>query len=700
MIVHRWLAFGLIVVESLTLVVTAGAWLYALAICAVALVGALGYCAYRVPMRPKAYALAIGAAGFGASLWFGVVGGDAPLTSSYAIMQTLARYLIFAQTLDFFMLDGGIGGAQVSAITRVPGGTWTRLPWALPFTGVVAMGCASHVVSASSRHDLFLVLAGAFSVLFTLFYAVRTEQGEPTIPPTRPRRGVSSPRIIGVAVLTASAFLGLVSSLLFYRNIAQIDDFFTRVLAMRSDSNARGFSDQARLTSINDNKNQDADSVAVRVQAANEPGYLRAYAYSTFDGREWKRPPMNRQLAPLATPKRPEPSSKAELNTFVLRDPGNEVSTATMEVWPASSIGEPFVLPQSAVRLFTRADSVKADTNLGISTPLRGRGMSYRVSVAGSSLRSPLETLTPVDIEMFTSVPEVIDPRVRDLATSITSGCSNTAERIAAVESYFSQCEYRFGITVPPGENPLNAFLLRRLPAHCEYYASGAAVLLRLSGVPCRYVTGFVVAERGMFGGHWVARNRDAHAWVEAWDSTVGTAGRWMVVECTPGEGVPRGTDRSRFLMLYNEIAFLFATARNLLAGLSLHAVLQWFGENPVRLICVIGIFGMLIAVAWRVLLRRRPRRKNRGVPVSAEVLELRALLAKLDRFAANRGLVRDTGETLLRFADRVAAAPGDPRDLEAVADWYRNYSAVRYLARPTTHQIQELADSLRDLRK
>ena len=59
-----------------------------------------------------------------------------------------------------------------------------------------------------------------------------------------------------------------------------------------------------------------------------------------------------------------------------------------------------------------------------------------------------------------------------------------------------------------------------------------AVLLLRSLGVPARYVTGYVVDEYNSDTGRWLARNLDAHAWVEAYDDR---AQRWVAVESTPG---------------------------------------------------------------------------------------------------------------------------------------------------------------------
>ena len=87
----------------------------------------------------------------------------------------------------------------------------------------------------------------------------------------------------------------------------------------------------------------------------------------------------------------------------------------------------------------------------------------------------------------------------------------------------------------------ISYFILNRPPAHCEYFATAAVIFLRLNGIPARYVVGFGVDEPSTSddssGDIWIGKNRDAHAWVEAYDRQ---KKRWAIVEATPGMNLPK----------------------------------------------------------------------------------------------------------------------------------------------------------------
>src|SRR5205814_8379510 len=77
---------------------------------------------------------------------------------------------------------------------------------------------------------------------------------------------------------------------------------------------------------------------------------------------------------------------------------------------------------------------------------------------------------------------------------------------------------------------PVAEFVFDKKRGYCEYFASAAAVLLRLQGVPARYVTGFSMDAAARVGGHYVVRESDAHAWIEAWIPGRG----WVEADPTP----------------------------------------------------------------------------------------------------------------------------------------------------------------------
>ena len=239
------------------------------------------------------------------------------------------------------------------------------------------------------------------------------------------------------------------------------------------------------------------------------------------------------------------------------------------------------------------------------------------------------------------------DEQLAALADRIFEGRDTTAGQIAAVESYFrSNHNYQFGADLGGTGNPLRAFLLNQLASHCEFFATAATVMLRTRGVPARYVTGFVAAEINPIGGYWVARNEDAHAWCEAWDPARG----WVIVEATPAGGVPGPRRSPAFSQFWDAAAAAIARLR------------QTYGERgawwAVRAVAagLLSPSGLLIAACLGVAGAAAGWRRWRAARIDDPARRrARRRLRSLDRSLRRAGLVRDPGEPLHAFADRVS---------------------------------------------
>src|SRR5690606_17110031 len=198
---------------------------------------------------------------------------------------------------------------------------------------------------------------------------------------------------------------------------------------------------------------------------------------------------------------------------------------------------------------------IRVDANGIVSQPDRVTAIPYMLTAAATAndgRDAAFETLSQARREVLSTLDAPIDPAVEALAADVFADCDTAAQKIAAVQQYFqSNYKYQLGINIPHRMDPVTFFLTQRPGAHCEYFATGTAVLLRIARVPCRYVVGFVAAERNKVGGFWVARQKDAHAWVEAYDDE---AGRWVSVDSTSAHGVSRPTDRTYVAQLSDSL--------------------------------------------------------------------------------------------------------------------------------------------------
>ena len=136
-------------------------------------------------------------------------------------------------------------------------------------------------------------------------------------------------------------------------------------------------------------------------------------------------------------------------------------------------------------------------------------------------------------------LPGDLQRRLANLAATLGPPDARDDETIAAVTRALRE---KHGYTIEPspppaGVDPVESFLLGERPGHCELFASAAVLLMRVRGVPARYVTGFRGGEWNGVGGYVAVRDDRAHAWAEAYVSDKG----WMRVDATPpGPPPPR----------------------------------------------------------------------------------------------------------------------------------------------------------------
>jgi transglutaminase-like putative cysteine protease len=149
----------------------------------------------------------------------------------------------------------------------------------------------------------------------------------------------------------------------------------------------------------------------------------------------------------------------------------------------------------------------------------------------------PYEGIAPGALDTYLRVPESLASRIRSLATKITAGKNTPAAKTDAVVAWLRRT-HGYTTTLKRDEriaDPVEDFLLVQTAGHCEYFASAAAILLRLAGVPTRYVNGFLGGEWNSMREAITVRENRAHSWIEAYMGREG----WVRVDATPAQRRP-----------------------------------------------------------------------------------------------------------------------------------------------------------------
>ena len=161
-------------------------------------------------------------------------------------------------------------------------------------------------------------------------------------------------------------------------------------------------------------------------------------------------------------------------------------------------------------------------------------------TLSNPSQRSRAENFSeiPDDLRPFLKLPK----GTRELAELMTlaSPRRDVGDSATQLVEYFEamfRSEFKYSLDIPVlPQDSLYEFLLRERQGHCEFFAAGLTLLLRINGIPARVVGGFA-------GGAWdeststlIFQGRHAHAWVEWWSPDAG----WQLADGTPAgsEGV------------------------------------------------------------------------------------------------------------------------------------------------------------------
>ncbi len=451
----------------------------------------------------------------------------------------------------------------------------------------------------------------------------------------------------------------------------------------------------SRIGSIRKHMLADPTAVALCAYATSAPGYLRGTVFDVYQDGRWAAISNHRLPNQMASPSidardvlpsgqgltRLQGRASRTLRRFFLYEPRDE-RIASIEIHNDPLKGPVIFTPlatrwvEASSRAITVSHHDVIQAGVNIANP-------YVCGVANTSNR---ESVQPRRRSLLLQIPPGIESQIGELSRSICASHPAAPAKASAVSGYLRE-NYRYSLTeVQPRSavDPIVQFLRSKHAAHCEYFATATVLLLRASGVPARYVTGYVTSEYSDEEANWVARNRDAHAWVEAYDDITG---HWFPVESTPGrtyESLSLEGANSDFFTKSNSgqsdddhaddswFSLVWAWMTSMRATDPLFAIFR-FGQIP--------FFCVLVFLLWKSIRRGYDNEAN------PEDVKSKQMLQRIDRKLKKLSLIRQPHETLHQFALRIEHAVAtemvDPDRhgdfLKQAASWYRQYAAARY---------------------
>ena len=453
---------------------------------------------------------------------------------------------------------------------------------------------------------------------------------------------------------------------------------YASTLMNRVKSELRLFRVSSDLSTIQDLRG----SSEVFARVFGPPTYLRGQVFFKFEGGSWSgiEARVDRELLTSATGR--FPLSSSEDPSAPVASPAPNATAWRIE--PVKLQSGPVVAPAGAVEVISSMDELELDPFDGLVGDVV---KPYQVLATGSpgegvSTRRPRPDTASWKAH-YLQLPDHLQEPLRRKVREITEGAELGEKALAnRLESYLAQNGHYKPDAKHSKRFPILHFLGEGgLAGHCEYFATTHALMLRSVGIPTRYVVGYNAAERNPVGDYLIVRDRDAHAWVEAY-----IEGEWTVFDPTPAaereQSHPRGWETAIMKGLWDYFKHVSSALWRWISDLE--------GSDWERKV-LLSLLGLIIFFITALLFRFR--KQIRAVFRSEETDDrLRALGERFYGETQKRGLGKELSETPSEFADRLAT-----NRLVAEAKWLEDYVEARYRG-ADTERVSKLQEGLNDL--
>lgn len=623
-------------------------------------------------------------------------------------------YLLWAITFAVFL------AVMKSLFLRVSGDFMQM--YALSFLSVMAAAVVNPGLSFGVLMLPYTVLLVFSLVLNNLRRSIEKQVGGPSSAPGdmdvfMARKGIIGRRFVAMTTgVTLVVFLASIGFFFLFPRMGL--GFFSR--QQRKPTAITGFSEQVTLGDFGNIA--DDQGVVMRVVPNGEmsgskvriPLRMKGQSLDTYDGRSW------RKTTAMRTPLNMYRDGVLRRPGFEAPDEGSWMRDVYLEPMSGSvhvMFGEPVIAgfkPPTGSLDDLRKDRYSFHTDFAGDFTMTGPDSSavvYTVqSMPGPDDPTVLReagTDYPARIRSLYLPLPAQQQGVVDLARSMTAGLDNPHDISVAIESALKS-GWEYSLDSRHGDvDPLADFLLTNRTGHCEYFASGMVVLLRLLGVPARIVNGFYGGVRNDYGDYVALRRADAHSWVEVYFPGHG----WVTFDPTPASALDMrraggffasftsAVDAMRLTWYRWVVEYDLEKQFDFLAGLLSVRKSTKFGENvsfsDVRRVfrkmfnlpwgTIFGVpFGLAILFAggrWLYMWFK----PGGGLP--APVTGVRQY-RRMRRLLKKRGMRRSSSETQMEFAARCGHRW--PQAAEAAARVAAAYVAV-LSDRPSPHSDADL---------
>lgn len=424
-------------------------------------------------------------------------------------------------------LVGGLVGAAISTVAPMPTGAFP----VVPYSAVCGAGVALAVYLSYARAWVYAWIA-AFLV------AILGAQGELDAPTGAVEAGAAAVSIGCFLYRSSVPLSGRLAGFLAFVVVGALGGGTTVSAAqgalarategwMSGEIFASGFGSGDSIHLSPTSVASLSDRVVLEV-TGRAPDRLRLGVLDAFDGASWTRSsPVDGEAV------RPPPTAATNPGVSELASPGRAPDARRIEVGARQTFRN-FIPAPRGVETLDGTPALLDPAGLLPGTLAWGeqREIGWIDSPDG-----PGDAPGPV----ATAMPDALRAQLLPLTTPHVPTGGDAGATASAFELYLStQFTYSLTAKLAGDASPLVILLRDHRPAYCVYFASAMAAMLRVEGIPSRLVTGYLVEPPNDLSGRALARERDAHVWVEAW---IPERHAWVAYDPTPDrEAEPEST--------------------------------------------------------------------------------------------------------------------------------------------------------------
>ena len=431
-----------------------------------------------------------------------------------------------------------------------------------------------------------------------------------------------------------------------------------------------------------------SDIVVLRGYGSDPPLYLVGRTFSEFDDKNfWRWKTTKQELTPEDQMLVETRTGPRAVSVFFKSDTAEEHGPPFRIEYPKAGNGLTLYRPREMYGVAADIERLHLFSDGMLQTLAKERldGGEYALIPYkdGWEDGGPPEPLPEEEREQYLALSETVTPEVARLAEEIAGDVESPGQKADFITAYLQQnFEYGYDFPFQSSQTALEEFLIKRPPAHCEFFATAAALMLRSQGVPTRYINGFVLQEKSLDGDYYVIRFKHAHAWIEAYIPGEG----WVTYDPTPPGTLGDPDDRAGLSSSFAEMASNFWRKFTNFFSMSPSEMLDeakaFFKSLSVwdylKLLCLVAIWGL-----WKLYRRKRPAKKKMRQLYRYDPGKMEGVTPLLERLgAAVPGeWSRSPTETPVAWVRRLGKLDIQPELLTRLEAFAHEYTRVRFRA-------------------